>query len=448
MFAVAIWVQSSASMATENHPDVSQRVCRFGTCSVSLSRAEADDIWHYVVAGLTTLVQNVSALVLQGQGMPALLQYSCDTTPVKRRAVVSQKHGDLAVKCSGKACTDFLVQQMFLTVCSGGGLQHGVVFGLPIPLWYGKKLVNLAACSLQCPGLDTIACSGCSVKIHHQVYDRGVSARLAHFLSGHWAKLSQQAGVSAASPATASSTALPEMFFMWHTFVSCCLHDAHNALRWSSPLFWDEELLKSIYVAVSAMRSAFISSAMNLGSWLIEVVEFCDASALPSEDDLESLWRALGVEPHLQQRLVDMRLIYRCGRLQVTTHCLCKEDWLPELSATLLSLWKFSSFTASRWATVGCCCRTVCVALLTGYDSLVLRMHREGVLSHFDYNGCAKLDGRGKHCVVAVGMIADSAGCVSVSAQDAIDCIKTLTLAAKEMPGFAGLPDRREVSMK
>ena len=41
MFAVAIWVQPSASMATENHPDVSQRVCRFGTCSVSLSRAEA-----------------------------------------------------------------------------------------------------------------------------------------------------------------------------------------------------------------------------------------------------------------------------------------------------------------------------------------------------------------------------------------------------------------------
>ena len=41
MFAVAIWVQPSASMATENHPDVSQRVCRFGTCSVSLSRADA-----------------------------------------------------------------------------------------------------------------------------------------------------------------------------------------------------------------------------------------------------------------------------------------------------------------------------------------------------------------------------------------------------------------------
>ena len=41
MFAVAIWVHPSASMATENHPDVSQRVCRFGTCSVSLSRAEA-----------------------------------------------------------------------------------------------------------------------------------------------------------------------------------------------------------------------------------------------------------------------------------------------------------------------------------------------------------------------------------------------------------------------
>ena len=41
MFAVAIWVHPSASMATENHPDVSQRVCRFGTCSLSLSRAEA-----------------------------------------------------------------------------------------------------------------------------------------------------------------------------------------------------------------------------------------------------------------------------------------------------------------------------------------------------------------------------------------------------------------------
>ena len=39
MIALAIWVQPSAIMATENHPDVSQRVCRFGTCSVSLSRA-------------------------------------------------------------------------------------------------------------------------------------------------------------------------------------------------------------------------------------------------------------------------------------------------------------------------------------------------------------------------------------------------------------------------
>ena len=39
MIAVAIRVQPSASMATGQHPDVSQRVCRFGTCSVSLSRA-------------------------------------------------------------------------------------------------------------------------------------------------------------------------------------------------------------------------------------------------------------------------------------------------------------------------------------------------------------------------------------------------------------------------
>ena len=50
MFAVAVWVQPSASMATENHPDVSQRVCRFGSCSVSLSRADAYTVdWHCAV---------------------------------------------------------------------------------------------------------------------------------------------------------------------------------------------------------------------------------------------------------------------------------------------------------------------------------------------------------------------------------------------------------------
>ena len=52
MFAVAIWVQPSASMATENHPDVSQRVCRFGTCSVSLSRAEAYTVDCHCVVDL------------------------------------------------------------------------------------------------------------------------------------------------------------------------------------------------------------------------------------------------------------------------------------------------------------------------------------------------------------------------------------------------------------
>ena len=42
MIAVAIWVQPSASMATEGQDaDVCQRVRRCGTCSVSLSRAEA-----------------------------------------------------------------------------------------------------------------------------------------------------------------------------------------------------------------------------------------------------------------------------------------------------------------------------------------------------------------------------------------------------------------------
>ena len=57
---------------------------------------------------------------------------------------------------------------------------------------------------------------------------------------------------------------------------------------------------------------------------------------------------------------------------------------MEHLTSTLLSLWKFPSFCASRWITVGTSCRTFVQGLLTGIGGLFTYMKDKGAITDFD----------------------------------------------------------------
>eukprot|EP00971_Amphidinium_carterae_P259418 5147605-Amphidinium_carterae.1 len=53
----------------------------------------------------------------------------------------------------------------------------------------------------------------------------------------------------------------------------------------------------------------------------------------------------------------------------------------------LLSMWRFPSFVASRWLTLGCACRSLWLGIMIGYPHLYAHLRSEGLLG--DHEGAA-----------------------------------------------------------
>ena len=100
--------------------------------------------------------------------------------------------------------------------------------------------------------------------------------------------------------------------------------------------------------------------------------------------------------------------------LRVAEDWLHRTDALSELSAALQAIWHFRKFSDSRWITVGCSCRTLTAALLTGLDSLVARIRTKTAGMLASIHGFAKLGKEETRFVVLSSMasyVSDGALC-------------------------------------
>ena len=152
----------------------------------------------------------------------------------------------------------------------------------------------------------------------------------------------------------------------------CINHDLHNALKWGL-LEWlsDEKMMSSMFVVIESVRNGFSLIEEELSFWLTRVVLWVE-----EEDGLHptvaaTLWAAVGVEPKWVDHLVHMGVIWRDGRLHVSS----KHRGSPEVWTELLNLVRhglhFQKFSDSRWCTVGRSCRQLLHAQLLGLNSLV-----------------------------------------------------------------------------
>ncbi|CAE7353419.1 unnamed protein product, partial [Symbiodinium sp. CCMP2456] len=380
---------------------ISQQIRHFAQCSLAFTKAEGLKVLA-IVESAKVLLREVFASLLGGPQdyQPVLLQFSTDTTPVANRKHVSLRAGGISVRRSGISTDEFLVQQLFgTTLTDSGQLRHGLVFSDPVPLRHGKKMSSLTAVAMQCPGISISVPQRDRVQIRHQVHDRAVGHRLVAAMSGFWSTRSRKPELGAAHNEVSGSS-----LYDWHSYVGCASHDGHNALKWShQTLFADTELLEGVYVAVSAIRNSYYTCTDALGSWLVQSVQPRHAGILPPQDDLFALWCCLGVEPELAHKLAEMRLLWRDGRLLILQEVFHASEFLETVSACLLALWRFPSFTTSRWCTVGASCRALAAGLLSGYDGLLEFMRQKGLLGDYLWNGFKRLNARAVEFVFVVG---------------------------------------------
>lgn len=102
----------------------------------------------------------------------------------------------------------------------------------------------------------------------------------------------------------------------------------------------EEATLKDLFIAISAVRNAYNLLVQELPTWLMKVVVFGER-AMPCAAEV---WTALGVEPHWVDELVQMKLHWSEGRLNVCSSFETCDNFTERLTGALLYLWKFVFF--------------------------------------------------------------------------------------------------------
>jgi hypothetical protein len=153
-----------------------------------------------------------------------------------------------------------------------------------------------------------------------------------------------------------------------------------------SPHLTDADMLKDLWVICESLRCGYDLLMQHLGQWMSTRIAFDSWDDMP---DIQEFWAMLGLEP--QWVLESLQLRWHDGCLRVAPSWQ-KDPKLCELiSATLLHVFRFKSFTESRWVSMGPACRTLCASLALGLESLVQHVLGQPKVSEYYLGGFRRM---------------------------------------------------------
>ncbi len=105
----------------------------------------------------------------------------------------------------------------------------------------------------------------------------------------------------------------------WVVSTACVDHDAQNGLKWG--LAWldvGEDATKRLHIAIESLRNGYDLLLKHLPTFLMDHLHPVDSEGGPSALRYE-FWVSLGVEPSIAEELTELGLLWRDGRLEVST---------------------------------------------------------------------------------------------------------------------------------
>ena len=335
-------------------------------------------------------------------GGPVLCSYSSDGTPI---STTQQCRSSIStggtVKRFGRGTSEYLVQGMFSRYLDAQDqAQTCVVLRDPLPLTEGKAAWQLFSCCLEFgPTLREEGHLG--LALHHYCFDRACYKPLTRAMIQHHRRLAARFGHG-------SSQLTPQLLELqeWVLSTACGCHDAHNSLKWAMHAQMnDPELTKSVYLVIESLRNAFDLLAMILPSWMASKLAPKEEHELHPEEQLHAVYTALGLDPELVELLAcELRLCWRNGELQVKSSALQEQDGPGKVYHAVMSVWKFDTFSTSRWVSVGSSCRSLTAALMLGLDSVVACIRSNPKNSDYYIGGYARLGAEARRFVVIAAL--------------------------------------------
>ena len=316
----------------------------------------------------------------------AVLQaYESDGTPA-RLTIYDRSHstGCTRVFREGGRSVELLLQVIFARRFHAGRVISACRVLDAVPLTNGKSAKAIFATSLRF--FRTIASYGhLGIGIEVKVFDRALFSALTLLYTQY--HLYRQFQIH-----RMGSDVRLRYLCEWPIFVPCILHDLQNSQKWFLYNFYSEQgLIKDIHIGIESLRNGYDLLLKHLSKFIFDHLKFRPEADLPSEDILRQLWSALGAEPDILDYLVSHRVLWIDGGLNMLDSYAADLRLLEDLSASLLSLWKFRPFTDSRWMSLGRSSRPIAAGFLTGLGDFAVSIINNSAESSYFIGGFRRL---------------------------------------------------------
>ena len=334
-----------------------------------------------------------------------LWQYSSDCTPLSTTERVTSQAMDVHVRRAARSAADFLIERCFVSDSTGA---TAVVLDAPAEIQDKGAMCHWQACRAFCKTPREVGHRALSV-VHH-VYDRALMVPLSrlHYQSLHmvYDEMSERHG---------EGQAYLDWLTTWFSCCGCSCHDIHLGLRWGIMNFVAQPtLMRSAFICMESLRNGYSVLLRHIGSWLSQVVRFCDWDAA----EAAAVYRLLGVTD--EDWLGLMTLLqprWHDGALLVASAVGHRNDLPALLTTVLLKAWTFDKWSDSRWLGLCRSTKTLCLSLLLGIEHCVQFCVRQPHTSAYYISGFEK------HCSPQVRLMA---GVVAISGGPADEALQVV----------------------
>jgi hypothetical protein len=322
---------------------------------------------HHLLASCKKFVSN-------RLGEPLLEVYMSDGTPL----TTVERHDiswlDRKVRRLGRNCGEWLAQRLFLVDGSG---NSRVLVTDPVLMADKTAMTHYNCQEMFWQGGRLYGHEGILVSVC--IWDRAVFSACKR-------RQQQRAEAYRIHTEAVSGEGVAHMQWLlhWQVFSPCRAHDCHNALKWSTQLqVSDRATMRSVWIVLESLRNAYSLLVRALPSWLPARLVFQTYQG----SDLAGLYRVMGISDEWLPLFVDLQLRWQDGCLMVRADLEHFEDTPKQISLCLLHIWKFRTWSDSRWCGMTRACRCLVQSLCCGLADLVKWIQNDPSMSNYYIDG-------------------------------------------------------------
>jgi hypothetical protein len=199
--------------------------------------------------------------------------------------------------------------------------------------------------------------------LQHGVWDGALAKPMAE-------RLAQVVAADLAQVTSAMSIGQRKMMELmtWTEGTGCMGHNVHVGFGWAMQLkHLSPDIPKNCYIAIESLRNTYADLSKYLPMWVPTVLEYRDWDF----PDAHVLWNCLGLPPKIVDLLLTLQIRFLDGRLFIAERFRHDSDRFNLIATVLLAVFKWRTWSDSRWVVLGESSRSLVASLVVGLRGLV-----------------------------------------------------------------------------